>query len=110
MSAGIPQGSWPQGSWSKWLLVAAFAGCLNPHPDDEPTYGPGAPLPSGEAPNTGDSVSSEPPLLLPVDDDSGNPGDKTPSSAPLPAAGGSDAGVSSVDGGPGPGDGDAGVP
>ena len=91
--------------WLRWLLVAAFAGCLNPHPDDEPTViGPPKQEPgsAGIEPATGSS--DEPPILI-VDTDDGNE-NTTP---PQPAGSGSaDAGVPTVDGGVASGD--AGVP
>jgi len=97
----------PAPSWLRWLLLAACAGCLNPHADDEPTAVPVATAPGGNH-DEGSGVSTgsngTPPLLLGDDDQSAGqepePSQEVPGAfadAGVPAA---DAGVTGADAGP----------
>jgi hypothetical protein len=81
-----------------WLLLAAFAACLNPQPDDNPMAHPGDAKPPAAVTGSGNGSAPESPLV--ADDESPT----TPTTSPQqpPAAAGSmqaDAGAAPPDGG-----------
>lgn len=82
-------------AWLSWLLLAAFAGCLNPHPDDEPLARPNGVVPGTEGNGSGVGSNEGPPLLMGEDDTNSQPQD-TPQQTPTAIA---DAGVPPADAG-----------
>jgi hypothetical protein len=88
--------------WFRWLLLAAFASCLNPKPDDEPLARPGLEVPpeGTQAPSEGAGSNNGPPI---ASDDQGGVEQTDPDSSPVGTDAGvppGDAGASSGDAGP----------
>lgn len=89
--------------WLKWLLLAAFAACLNPHPDELPTATSIEGNPGDQEPNQsprGVAGEEGPPLL--IGDDEGDGTQTAPPPTEVADAGvpSTDAGVTSADAGP----------
>jgi hypothetical protein len=97
----------PARAWLRWLLLAAFASCLNPKPDEEPmATGPEAPGDKDEPSGAGAGSGDRPPLLIGNDDTEGagaEPGEQMQTPTGSAADAGvppGDAGVTSSDAGP----------
>jgi hypothetical protein len=89
------------------LLLAAFASCLNPKPDEEPLARPGLEVPGAgtETPNGASSgADNGPPILIgdAPDEEQVDPGSLPADSAADAGVPPGDAGVSSGDAGPSP--------
>jgi hypothetical protein len=66
----------PTPAWLRWLLLAAFASCLNPKPDEEPMARPDLIAPgSKDAPSGNTGANDGPPLLIGDEDDGYAPSD-----------------------------------
>ena len=84
-------------AWLWWLLLAAFASCLNPKPDDEPLAIPGQEVPLD--PNGASSGANDGPPILSEGSGSENPRQQPNDVADAGVPSG-DAGTTSGDAGP----------